>query len=282
MRKFAVLVKNDMEVMDEGRKLIEWLKANKVGVSEILGIASHEEQDAFDVEAWLDGVDCVFVLGGDGTFLFASRTIGIRPVALVGVKFGTLGFLAESSGERLYQTVERVLNGDYEESQRMRLEVSLYRAETRETVTAMVLNDVVLTRAALARLVNIETYIHNKFLTNYRADGLVVATPTGSTGHSLAAGGPVVHPKVPSIVLTPICPVNLTNRPLLIPDNSVVTVKLGAASSNMMVTFDGQEGYPLSEKDIITIKQSVSPLKMLIFPDRTYYDILKEKLNWNN
>ena len=279
MQKFAILVKNDPLVIQKGRELQSWLKAQGVEVNDTICVATHTE----DVcpNDWLDDVECVFVLGGDGTFLFAARKVGARPIALVGIKFGTLGFLAESSGENMFVATQRVLDGDYEKTYRMRLEARLLRAEQQQSITAQVLNDVVLTRGALARVVSIETYIHGAFLTSYRADGLVVATPTGSTGHSLAAGGPVIHPKVPGIILTPICPVNLTNRPLIIPDDSEVTIKLGAETSNMMVTFDGQEGYPLSEKDVIIIKKSPHPQTMLIFPDRTYYDILKEKLSWN-
>lgn len=279
MQKFAILAKNDPQVIQKGHELKAWLKAQGVDVSNIVCVATHTDDVCPD--NWLDGVECVFVLGGDGTFLFAARKVGVRPIALVGIKFGTLGFLAESSGENMYVAARRVLDGDYERTSRMRLGVRLFRAEQQRTVEALVLNDVVLTRGALARVVSIETYIHGAFLTSYRADGLVVATPTGSTGHSLAAGGPVIHPKVPTIVLTPICPVNLTNRPLLIPDDSEVMVKLGAETSNMTVTFDGQEGYPLSERDVIIIKKSPNPQTMLIFPDRTYYDILKEKLSWN-
>lgn len=279
MQKFAILVKNDPLVMQKGRELQTWLKAEGVNVNETICVATH--QDDICPENWLDDVECVFVLGGDGTFLFAARKAGNRPIALVGIKFGTLGFLAESSGENMLVAAKRVLNGDYEKTFRMRLEARLFRAEQHQTVESVVLNDVVLTRGALARVVSIETYIHGAFLTSYRADGLVVATPTGSTGHSLAAGGPVIHPKVPGIILTPICPVNITNRPLIIPDDSEVMIKLGAESSNMMVTFDGQEGYPLSEKDVVIIKKSPAPQTMLIFPDRTYYDILKEKLSWN-
>lgn len=279
MQKFAILVKNDLQVMQKGRELQAWLKAKGARVDETICVAT--DNDNICPEDWLDGVECVFVLGGDGTFLFAARKVGARPIALVGIKFGTLGFLAESSDENMFVAAERILNGDYEKTIRMRLEVRLLRAGQSQVVEATVLNDVVLTRGALARLVSIEVYIHGAFLTSYRADGLVVATPTGSTGHSLAAGGPVIHPKVPGIILTPICPVNLTNRPLIIPDDSEVMIKLGAETSNMTVTFDGQEGYPLSERDVIIIKKSPAPQTMLIFPDRTYYDILKEKLSWN-
>lgn len=279
MQKFAILAKNDPAVIEKGHELKAWLLQRGQKVSDAVCVATHTEDICPD--DWLCDADCVFVLGGDGTFLFAARKVGARPIALVGIKFGTLGFLAESSGESMYIAAERVLNGDFERASRMRFDVTLYQAEKDQSINALVLNDVVLTRAALARLVSIETYIHGDFLTSYRADGLVIATPTGSTGHSLAAGGPVVHPQVPTIVLTPICPVNLTNRPLLIPDSSEVMIKLGAESTNMMVTFDGQEGYHLSERDVIYIKKSASPLNMLIFPDRTYYDILKEKLSWN-
>lgn len=279
MQNFAILVKNDLQVMQKGRELQAWLKAQGAFVADTICVAT--DTDNICPENWLEGVECVFVLGGDGTFLFAARKVGTRPIALVGIKFGTLGFLAESSDENMYAAAERILNGDFEKTLRMRLEVRLLRAGERQIAEAIVLNDVVLTRGALARLVSIEVYIHGAFLTSYRADGLVVATPTGSTGHSLAAGGPVIHPKVPGIILTPICPVNLTNRPLIIPDDSEVMIKLGAETSNMTVTFDGQEGYPLSERDVIIIKKSPAPQTMLIFPDRTYYDILKEKLSWN-
>lgn len=279
MQKFAILVKNDPQVMQKGKELQTWLKAQGASVNDTICVATHQEDTCPD--NWLDDVECVFVLGGDGTFLFAARKAGVRPIALAGIKFGTLGFLAESSGENMFIAAKRVLNGDYEKTSRMRLDVRLFRAEQRQTLEALVLNDVVLTRGALARVVSIETYIHGAFLTSYHADGLVVATPTGSTGHSLAAGGPVIHPKVPGIILTPICPVNLTNRPLVIPDNSEVMIKLAAETSNMTVTFDGQEGYPLSERDVVIIKKSPAPQTMLIFPDRTYYDILKEKLSWN-
>ena len=144
-----------------------------------------------------------------------------------------------------------------------------------------VLNDVVINRGALARLANIDTYINEHYLTTYRADGLIVATPTGSTAYSVAAGGPIIHPAVPGIIMTPICPFTLTNRPLIIPDTACIAIRLGVKSSDIMLTFDGQQGLEIDERDTILIEKGSYPLTMINLPGQNYYDILKSKLNWS-
>jgi NAD+ kinase len=220
------------------------------------------------------------VLGGDGTFLSAVHWIGDQDIPILGIKFGEVGFLAEIAEEDLYPAAEKVLKGDFILRNRMRLVVKVMRGENiraRETV----LNDVVINRGALARLAHIETYIDEHYLTTYSADGLIVATPTGSTAYSLAAGGPVIHPAVPAIILTPICPFTLTNRPLIVPQSANITIRLAEGSSDIVLTFDGQKGLELNDQDEIQIKKGPHPLQLITLPERQYFDILKNKLKWS-
>jgi NAD+ kinase len=144
-----------------------------------------------------------------------------------------------------------------------------------------VLNDIVINKGALARLAHIETYIDNHYLTTYSADGLIVATPTGSTAYSLAAGGPVIHPAVPGILMTPICPFTLTNRPLIVPDSATIRIGLGKKSSDIILTFDGQAGLEINEDHTIIIKKAPCPVHMIALPDQHYFDVLKAKLRWS-
>jgi NAD+ kinase len=172
-----------------------------------------------------DDLLCVIVLGGDGTFLSVARFIENKEIPLMGVKFGEVGFLAETTEDVLYEAVDSVFRGDYIIRERAQLDIKVMR-DKKQIIDLDVLNDAVINKAALSRLASCAVYLDNTYLTTYRADGLIVATPTGSTAYSLAAGGPVVHPAVPSIILTPICPFTLTNRPLLIPDTTRVEIRL--------------------------------------------------------
>jgi NAD+ kinase len=143
------------------------------------------------------------------------------------------------------------------------------------------LNDVVINKGALARLAHIKTYVDDGYLTDYRADGLIVATPTGSTAYSLAAGGPIMHPSVPGILVTPICPFTLTNRPLIVPDASSIKIQLAEKSADIMLTFDGQVGLPIDERHTIVVRKDPRPVNMIVLPDRDFFDVLKTKLNWS-
>jgi len=223
---------------------------------------------------------CVFVLGGDGTFLSAVRWIGNSSTPVLGVKFGEVGFLADTTESNLTQAAESVLQKKFTTVPRMRLLVSILRGET-ETTRKTILNDVVINRGALARLAHVQTFIDDQFLTEYRADGLIIATPTGSTAYSLAAGGPVVHPAVDSILLSPICPFTLTNRPLIVPDSVCIKLKLAKGASDIILTFDGQAGLEIDEQDTIVVRKDRHPVHMIILPEHTYYDVLKTKLRWS-
>lgn len=223
---------------------------------------------------------CVFVLGGDGTFLSAVRWIGDRQIPIIGVKFGEVGFLAEATEDRLRAVAEAILANHFTVRPQMRLRVRVLRQDD-EIARESAFNDMVINKGALARLARIRTHIDGQFLTEYRADGLIVATPTGSTAYSLAAGGPIIHPSVPGILITPICPFTLTNRPLMVPETATITIQLVDDTSDIMLTSDGQIGLQIDERDVIVIDKSPHPVQMITLPDQNYFDVLKAKLKWS-
>jgi len=223
---------------------------------------------------------CVFVLGGDGTFLSAVRWIGDRQTPIIGVKFGEVGFLAETTEDHLCEAAEAILNDQFTTRPQMRLQIQAFRDGV-EIAREAAFNDVVINKGALARLARIRTHIDNQFLTEYRADGLIVASPTGSTAYSLAAGGPIIHPSVPGILITPICPFTLTNRPLMVPDSAAIKIQLAEETSDIMLTCDGQVGLKIDERDTIIISKSPHPVQMITMPDQNYFDVLKAKLKWS-
>jgi NAD+ kinase len=274
------VVKSDAKANEKAHELMDWLRSKKIKTVRKKTVESGQKNDSSSLSPPPPDLDCVFVLGGDGTFLSAVHWIGDQDIPILGIKFGEVGFLAEIAEEDLYPAAEKVLKGDFILRNRMRLVVKVMRGENiraRETV----LNDVVINRGALARLAHIETYIDEHYLTTYSADGLIVATPTGSTAYSLAAGGPVIHPAVPAIILTPICPFTLTNRPLIVPQSANITIRLAEGSSDIVLTFDGQKGLELNDQDEIQIKKGPHPLQLITLPERQYFDILKNKLKWS-
>lgn len=276
----GLVVKEDSKAESKADELEKWLRKKNVEVV---------RKEYLPPERLLSGrkkikapsdLFCIFVLGGDGTFLSAVRWIGDQDIPVLGVKFGEVGFLAETSEESLFSAAEAVLSKSFLTNPRMRLLVKVSR-NGKEIINETVLNDVVINKGALARLAHIETYINDHYLTTYRADGLIVSTPTGSTAYSLAAGGPVIHPSVPAIIMTPICPFTLTNRPLIIPDTSVIKIRLEKQSSHIMLTFDGQQGMEISRKDLLVIQKGAQPVNMITIPGQDYFDVLKTKLRWS-
>lgn len=227
-----------------------------------------------------DDLICILVLGGDGTFLSAARLVGIKTIPLLGVKFGEVGFLAITLEDHLQDVVEKILQGKYEIHERARLNIRLVR-DDKVVADVDVLNDMVINKSALSRLASCAVYLDGVYLTTFRADGLIVATPTGSTAYSLAAGGPVVHPAVPSIILTPICPFTLTNRPLLIPDTTAIEIRLEDSPEDIVLTLDGQEGYNMDSRDRIFVSKSPSSVQLISFEPDSYYRVLKTRLHWS-
>jgi NAD+ kinase len=280
MEKIGLFVKQDPEACKKADELEKWLSLRGISVvrkeSPLPGLWSPEEHRNVAPADLL----CVFVLGGDGTFLSAVRWIGDRHIPILGVKFGEVGFLAETTEEDLFSAAKAILDHNFTTTPRMRLTAKVIRKESR-VVRETVLNDVVINKGALARLASIETWINGHYLTTYRADGLVISTPTGSTGYSLAAGGPIVHPQVPAIIMTPICPFTLTNRPLILSDTVSIKMRLAKKSSDIMLTFDGQMGFEINGQDEILIEKGIHPVHLITLPEKNYFDVLKAKLRWS-
>jgi NAD+ kinase len=228
--------------------------------------------------------DALVVLGGDGTLLAASHLIKRDHVPLIGVNFGSLGFLTEITLPELKPVLARVLSGDYPYAERRMLRAAIRRAGAgNETAPACgdVLNDVVVTKAgALSRIIELDVRVDGAFVSAFRADGLIVASPTGSTAYNLAAGGPILHPALPAIVVTAISPHMLSNRPLVLADQALIEVRLQTRDVEVHVTLDGQRGLPLSHNDTVTITRSPRRLRLALSPTRDYYEVLRTKLRW--
>ena len=224
-------------------------------------------------------IDLVVVLGGDGTLLYAARTLGRNGIPLLGINMGGLGFLTELCLENLYPAMEQILAGDYQAEKRMMLAVEVER--NGEIVTRQhVLNDAVIHKEALARILDLNVKIDQMPLTNYRADGLIICTPTGSTAYNLSAGGPIVHPAQEMILLTPICPFTLTNRPLILPRESLVEVEVHPEASDVILTADGQISCSLEPGDKVYVRRSDSHISLITNPYKNYFEILRTKLRW--
>ncbi len=280
VKRVALFVKNQEKAEKKAEELKVWLKKRGHDVLVKEGLPSGLKIAGASSPSAPDDLLCIFVLGGDGTFLSAVRWIGDQPIPILGVKFGEVGFLAEIAEESLFSVAEKIIHNQFKTTPRMRLEVELNR-DGKTFVQETVLNDAVINKGALARLAHIRTYIDGQYLTTFKADGLILATPTGSTAYSLAAGGPIIHPGVPAVIMTPICPFTLTNRPLIIPNTSCVTIRLEEKSKDIMLTFDGQTGLEINEKDIITVRKSRHPINMITIPNQEYFDVLKAKLRWS-
>jgi NAD+ kinase len=267
------------------RQLVQWLRARGIEVW-------LEEKTAALVDGALPegchrapgsevgaAVEALVVLGGDGTLLRASRLLKTKAPVL-GVNFGSLGFLTEITLAELYETLTGLLDGTYRAEERRLLRAVVNRG-TEERTAAEVLNDVVVTKSALARIIELDVSVDGVFVSAFRADGLIVSSPTGSTAYNLAAGGPIVHPALGAMVLTPICPHMLTNRPLVIGDGSVVEVRLRSVrEGDVHVSFDGQGGLPLLGHDVVRVTRSERTLRLVKAPGRDYFEVLRTKLKW--
>ncbi len=280
MKKIGIVVKPDNDAIEKAGQLEAWLRSRDIDVLKRQNLRPRRGVTEMNDAVAPSDLFCIFVLGGDGTFLSAARWIGDQNIPIIGVKFGEVGFLAETVENDLFSAAEYILDDAFTTESRMRLLVKVIRGE-KEIARETVLNDIVINKGALARLAHIDTYINDHYMTTYSADGLIVATPTGSTAYSLAAGGPILHPAVPGILMTPICPFTLTNRPLIVPDSACIKIRLAKKASDIMLTFDGQIGLEINETDTILIQKGQHPINMITMPDQHYIDVLKEKLRWS-
>jgi NAD+ kinase len=226
-----------------------------------------------------EGCDLAIVLGGDGTVLSAARAVGNRSIPILAVNLGGLGFLTSIPSSDLFPELERVLNGFSEITRRKMLKVSLIR-EGIKVGEYQALNDVVIAKSSIARIVDLETWADGSFVCAYKADGLIISTPTGSTAYSLAAAGPIIYPTVSAICVTPICPHTLTNRPIIMPADMGIRVVNKAAGEEAFLTVDGQIGSPLEAGDSVECGVSDFDVRLVRPPDKTFFDVLRQKLKW--
>jgi len=224
-------------------------------------------------------VEMVVAVGGDGTILSIARHLGRSGPPVLGINLGSLGFLADFSMDELEESMEPILAGHFQVDRRMMLAVELHREEGPPR-RYRVLNDAVINKSALARILDIELTVDGQEITIYRADGLILSTPTGSTAYCLSAGGPIVHPGIQAIIVTPICPHTLTNRPLVVPGDLVLEGRIRTGDENAFLTLDGQVGIPLTREDRIRVRRSSLGTRMVTLPGRNYFQILQRKLKW--
>jgi NAD+ kinase len=224
-------------------------------------------------------VDLIIVLGGDGTLISVARLIGERNIPIVGVNLGQLGFLTEITCDELSEMLARLLADDYQVSDRMMIDALIHR-NGQVVGTFTVLNDIVINKGALARIIDMETYVDGRYLTCYKADGLIVSTPTGSTGYNLAAGGPIIYPDINSLLISPICPHMLTNRPIMVWSRSVIEIDVKFENDVVFFTADGQVGRKLLPGDRVEVRRSKSRTRLVTSPSKDYFEILRTKLNW--
>jgi NAD+ kinase len=275
----VVCKEDNSEALIHAAKVTAWIEERKIPCL-IEDHLSASMRHASTDDVW-SRADLLVVIGGDGTLLRAIRMSAPREVPILGVHMGYLGFLTEVMEDEVYTALEAILRGECLRDERVMLEASLIRG-SETLVRQHVLNDVVISKGALARIFDIEVWVDDTFITCYRADGLIASTPTGSTAYNLAADGPIVHPGVGAIILTPICPHMLSNRSIVLPDSQEVTLIVNSkkASDNIFLTLDGQKGFPLEASDRLFVKRGSQKAILLRLPRRDFFQVLRTKLKW--
>lgn len=269
------------DITDIVRPLLEWFA--KRGIRAIYdtetAVSLRDETGGRPRELLAHESDLLLVLGGDGTLLAAAREAAPRGIPILPINLGSLGFLTSFTLDELYPALEETIAGHLSASARVMLSVSLLR-EGDIVESQLVLNEAVVTKGALARMIEIELAIDEDFVCRYRADGLIVATPTGSTAYSLSAGGPIVHPEVESIILTPICPHMLSDRPVVVADCCNVEMRLRGAAESVYLTLDGQKGVLMQSEDRVRVSRAKERLRLIQPHRKSYFEILRNKLKW--
>lgn len=289
IRRIGVIVKPQQpEALGTICRLVEWLHAR-----DIMLVGEPELERAYiegatgcaiDIrprDELAASVDLIVVLGGDGTMIATARLLGECEIPVLGINYGHLGYLAEFRVEEMTLALEAILAGDYRLDRRLMLEATLHRDGARLSTPDRVLNEVVISKSALFRMIEIEAWWNKQFVNKFRADGLIVSTPTGSTAYNLSAGGPVIFPSMESIVITPICPHTLSHRPLVVPDDvEIELILMTGDDDGVALTLDGQMSYALKVGDRITINKSRISFQLIQPTNRNYFDVLRDKLRW--
>jgi NAD+ kinase len=287
IRRVGVLVKpHQPEAVKTICRLLEYL--NQRGITLVAGPRAERARieaetgctlTVMEHEELADNVDLIIVLGGDGTMIATARMLDNRDVPVIGINYGSLGYLTEVRVEEMTAALDAALAGDYRLDRRMMLTAELTRGDA-QLLRNRALNDVVISKSALARIIEIETWLDGHFVNCFRADGLIVSTPTGSTAYNLSAGGPIIYPSMDAIVITPICPHTLSNRPLVVPDGAVIELVLKTAKEEVALTLDGQVGFALEKDDRVVIKKSRTTFNLIQPANRNYFEVLRGKLRW--
>jgi len=275
----VVLKTSSAEALELGRQLVAEL--DRLGLEAVIDRESAEVlegRDDVDREHLASQVDLVVVLGGDGTLLSVTRGI-LGGTPILGINMGTLGFLTEHPADRLMPVLHAALEGRVEVVRRERLLVTVENPDN-EPITHCVLNDAVINKSALARMLVLSVHVNGAFVSRFKADGLIIATPTGSTAYNLSAGGPILYPNLEILVVTPICPHALTNRPIVLSLDSTIEIRLESHSEEVWLTLDGQQGFPIGTEDLVTIKPCPDPVMLIADPSRSYFQVLHRKLKW--
>ncbi|MBI2485595.1 MAG: NAD(+)/NADH kinase [Deltaproteobacteria bacterium] len=272
---------NKEEVFEIARELCSWLQERniEVYVEKELGKEMGHPNSIPPTEL-PELVDVVIVFGGDGTFLGVARLVCKYDIPILGVNLGGLGFLTEIAIRELYPMMERIISGQYSVEKREMLYATIHRGTVDRIGDYVVLNDVVINKGAVARMIDLALYINGSHVANFRADGIILSTPTGSTAYSLSAGGPIIYPTLPLTIITPICSHTLTNRPLVVSSETTIRIKVLSDTPDTYLTLDGHVGVTLKMGDVVEVMKSDSSVKLIKSPFRDYFEILKTKLMW--
>ncbi|MGD8439044.1 MAG: NAD(+)/NADH kinase [Holophagae bacterium] len=275
----VVLKTSSADAAELGRQLL--VELERLGIEPVLDRASAkvlDTEDGFERSDLTANADLIVVLGGDGTLLSVTRG-PIDGTPILGINMGTLGFLTEHPAEHLFPMLHSAIDGTATLERRERLEVTV-DTPGQQATTHSVLNDVVINKSALARMLVLSMHVNDQFVSRFKADGLIVATPTGSTAYNLSAGGPILYPTLDVLMVTPICPHTLTNRPIALSLDSVIEIRLESLSEEVFLTLDGQQGFPLTPRDLVRIRRCSDPVFLITAPSRSYFQVLHRKLKW--
>ena len=286
IKTVGVVVKpNHQEAWKTACELSEWLEKQNIALvgQPRVHVESTDPAvcgiDPVDDERFSSESDLIVVLGGDGTMISTARLVGDSDALVLGINYGSLGYLTDFRIEEMFPALEAIFRGEYEIDRRVMLHAQHWR-DDEMLATGRVLNDVVINKAALARIIEIEVRLNDLYVNSFRADGLIISTPTGSTAYNLSAGGPIIFPSMNAVVLTPICPFTLTNRPIVVPDDAIIELKLEKENEGVVLTLDGQIGYTMQAGDRVRIRKSRTTFNLVHPPNRNYFDVLRNKLKW--
>lgn len=263
--------------------LVGWCQERKIALKAAEEVARQVNCDSLSIEGdrLTEDIDLLVVLGGDGTMLGASRLIGSRRIPVLGINFGYLGYLTEFTLNEMFGALEDLREGNFRLDGRMMLDVSVRRND-QIIAEHRALNDAVINQSTLARMIELECFVNGDFVNSFRADGMIVSTPTGSTAYSLSAGGPIVFPLMNAIIITPICPHTLSNRPVIVPGDVTVEMIFKQAKDGVLLTIDGQRGVSLEANDRVILRRSETTFQIVRPTRRNYFEVLRTKLKWGS